>query len=264
MNPAPRDFLATVIAATRTRVATAQRQQPEKDLRAIAERMPAVRSLRAALSAPGRRFIAEIKRASPSRGPICADLDAAILARAYEAGGAAAISVLTEPDHFKGSLADLRAARAVASIPILRKDFLVDPWQAWEARAAGADAALLIVAALPGDALRTMAAALAEAGLEALVEVHDETELARALDAGAPVIGVNARNLRTLEVDLGAVERLGARIPHGVVGVAESGVKGPEELARLSAAGFRAFLVGETLVRAKDPARLIAEWLGAG
>lgn len=259
-----RDFLATVSAASRARAEAARRERPESGLRAQAARMRPANSLREALAAPGRRFVAEVKRASPSKGPIAVHLDAAKQAAAYVAGGAAAISVLTEPDHFAGSLADLRAVRAVAGeVPVLRKDFLVEPYQAWEARVNGADAALLIAAALPGDALRTMASALAEAGLEALVEVHDEDDLARALDAGAPVIGVNARDLRTLAVDLETPVRLARSIPAGVIAVAESGVKGISDVLRLESAGYRAFLVGEALARADDPRATLVRWIGS-
>lgn len=254
------DFLAKILASTRERVSAGKREHPEADLRAHAGSLPASRSLIASLSAPGRRVLAEVKRASPSRGDIGAIADPAALAAQYEAGGAAAISVLTEPSHFKGSLDDLRAVRARVSLPVLRKDFLVDPWQAWEARAAGADAALLIAAALPGERLREMASALAEAGLEALVEVHDEAELEVALASGAPLVGVNARSLRTLEVDLSVTERLGARIPRGVLAVAESGIKSRADVERLAKAGFRAFLVGEALVASGDAARTLQEW----
>ncbi len=255
-----RDFLREVCDASRKRAKDGKRERGEADLRQQAARMPAARSLRDALAKPGRRFVCEVKRASPSKGPIRPDLDARGLAKAYEEGGAAAISVLTEPKWFAGSLEDLRAVRGAVSLPVLRKDFLVDPWEAWEARVNGADAGLLIVAALPGEALREMAAALAEAGLEALVECHDEAELEVALESGAHVVGVNARNLRTLDVDLGVVERLGSRIPRGVIGVAESGVKGEADLARLESAGYRAFLVGETLVRADLPRDLLRSW----
>jgi len=254
------DFLAKVVAESRERAAAGKRERPEAELRALVAAMPPVTSLLAALSFPGRRFIAEVKRASPSKGDIGPIADPAALAASYEAGGAAAISVLTEPAHFKGSLADLRVVRLKIRAPILRKDFLVDPWQAWEARVAGADAALLIVAALPGERLREMASALAEAGLEALVEVHDDAELEASLECGAPIIGVNSRNLKTLAVDLAVAERLGARIPRGVTGVAESGIKTTSDVERLAAAGFRAFLVGEALVASGDPARTLREW----
>ena len=258
------DFLATVLGASRARAASSRRERPEAALRAEAARMRPANSLREALAAPGRRFVAEVKRASPSKGPIAVHLDAAKQTAAYVEGGAAAISVLTEPDHFAGSLADLRAVRAAAAgLPVLRKDFLVDPYQAWESRVHGADAALLIAAALPGDALREMASALAEAGLEALVEVHDEAELARALEAGAPVIGVNARDLRTLVVDQATCLRLVGEIPFGVVAVAESGIRELADVERLERAGYRAFLVGEALARSEDPRGTLVRWIGS-
>lgn len=255
------DFLSRVCAASEERAAAGRAGRPERELRRACAELAPVRSLREALLAPGRRFVAEVKRASPSRGDIGAIPDPAALAARYESGGAAAISVLTEPSHFKGSLEDLAAVRAAVSLPVLRKDFLVDPWQAWESRAAGADAALLIVAALPGERLRDMASALAEAGLETLVEVHDARELDAALAAGAPIIGVNARDLRTLEVDLSVAETLGAGIPRGVVGVAESGMKSAADVARLEKTGFRAFLVGEAFVASGDPAKTLREWI---
>lgn len=254
------DFLSRVCVASEERAAAGRAARPLRDLRRSCADLPPVRSLHAALLAPGRRFLAEVKRASPSRGDIGAIPDPALLATQYERGGAAAISVLTEPSHFKGSLDDLAAVRARVSVPVLRKDFLVDPWQAWESRAAGADAALLIVAALPGKRLREMASALTEAGLEALVEVHDARELEAALSAGVPIVGVNARDLRTLKVDLSVSETLGARIPRGVAAVAESGIKSLADVQRLERAGFRAFLVGEALVASGDPARTLQEW----
>lgn len=254
------DFLAKVTAASLERVAAGKRERPESELRRVAGGLPKVKSLLAALSAPGRRFIAEVKRASPSRGDIGGIPDPAALAASYAAGGAAAISVLTEPAHFKGSIADLMRVRVKTDLPVLRKDFLVDPWQVWEARAAGADAALLIVAALPGERLREMAAVIAEAGLEALIEVHDEAELDTVLATGAPLVGVNARNLKTLAVDLAVAVRLCGRIPRGVTGVAESGIKTKADVDLLAAAGFRAFLIGEALVASGDAARTLKEW----
>ncbi len=250
-------FLGRAVAESRAR---ADRLDPAELRAAVRDAAPAT-SLRAALSVPGRRIVAEIKRASPSRGTIRADLRADALAGAYAAGGAAAISVLTEPNHFRGSLDDLRGAARAVALPVLRKDFLVDPRQPFEARAAGADAVLLIAAALPGDDLRRMAEAAAEAGVETLVEVHDEPELERALATGAPIVGVNARDLCTLAVDLAVVERLAGSMPRGVIGVAESGIQGVDEIVRLERAGYRAFLVGESLVRAEDPAAALRRLL---
>lgn len=256
------DFLAKVCAESLRRAETGRALESDAAIRARAARRAPAKSLQAALAAPGRRFIAEVKRASPSKGDIARDLDAPAQAGAYQRGGAAAISVLTEPSHFHGSLDDLVAVAALATVPVLRKDFLVDPWQAWEARASGADAALLIVRALPGDRLARMYDALGEAGLEALVEVHDAPELERALDLGAPLIGVNARNLTTLAVDLANITALLPSVPSGVTAVAESGIGSLADVERLAIAGARCFLVGEALVRSGDPARTLREWSG--
>ncbi len=203
--------------------------------------------------------IAEIKRASPSRGSLREDLDPAGLARRYEEGGAACLSVLTEPDYFRGSPEDLAAARAAVALPVLRKDFLVHPDQVFETRGMGADAALLIAAVLSRGELETMLGLAAELGLQCLVEVHDEGELARALEAGARLIGVNNRDLRTFRVDLAVTERLAPMVPPECTVVSESGVFSAADAARAAASGADAVLVGETLVRAADPAALVAE-----
>jgi indole-3-glycerol phosphate synthase len=185
------------------------------------------------------------------------------LARQYEAGGAAAISVLTEPTFFDGSLDHLMAVRAAVGVPLLRKDFVVDEYQLFEARAAGADAVLLIVAALEAAHLRRLQARAGDLGLAALVEVHDDDELSRAIDAGARLIGVNNRSLRTLAVDVEVSSRLVSRIPRDVVAVSESGLQSRSDVERLSAAGYRAFLIGERFMVDPDPARAIAELIGA-
>lgn len=218
-----------------------------------------------ALSRPSRRnVIAECKRRSPSRGVLAADYDPVAIARRYEQGGAAAISVLTEPTFFDGALAHVAAVRAAVSLPLLRKDFVVDEYQLLEARAAGADAALLIVAALEqAELVRLHAEALA-LGLAALVEVHDEEELTRAADAGARLVGVNNRNLRTLQVDVDASSRLAALLPTGVAAVSESGLRTREELDRLAALGYSAFLIGERFMLDPDPAAAIAQLIGLG
>jgi len=249
------DLLGTIVAATRRVVETRRAKEPMAAL----ER-------RAALAAPrGARFeaelgmpdcvnvIAECKRRSPSKGVLAASYDPVRVATQYEEGGAAAISVLTEPTFFDGSLEHLAAVRKRVGIPLLRKDFIVDPYQLFEARAAGADAVLLIVAALAQNDLAGLQSLAWELGLATLVEVHDETELARAIDSGARVIGVNNRNLRTLTVDIEASDRLAARIPRGVTGVSESGLKSRDELDRLAAAGYRAFLIGERFMTDPDP-----------
>ncbi|HPC83262.1 MAG TPA: indole-3-glycerol-phosphate synthase [Thermoanaerobaculaceae bacterium] len=218
-------------------------------------------SFERALRRPGLSVVAEVKRRSPSAGAIAAIPDPAALARAYAAGGAAAVSVLTEPKQFGGSLADLEVVARAVSLPVLRKDFLLDPLQLAEAAEAGASAVLLVVAAL-GARTGDMLAGCERLGLEALVEVHDEGELEVALGAGARVVGVNSRNLRTFEVDLGVAERLRPRIPAGVVAVAESGVRTPDEARRMREAGYDAVLVGGALAADPDPAGLVAR-LGA-
>lgn len=250
-------YLDDLLAHAHERVAEASAAVPLEELRDRAGQRPAPPSLADALTGSRVAVIAEIKRASPSRGPLAPDLDAVAQASAYRAGGAAAISVLTEPSRFAGSLEDLADVSALG-IPTLRKDFLVDPYQVWEARLAGASAVLLIVAAL-GDA--ELAALLAEAdhaGLDALVEVHDEAELDRALAAGARIVGVNARDLRTFEVDRDAFARLRPRIPDGIISVAESGVRGPDDLREAARRGADAVLVGESVVTADDPEQAVA------
>ncbi|MHB8464228.1 MAG: indole-3-glycerol phosphate synthase TrpC [Acidimicrobiales bacterium] len=226
---------------------------------------PPVRGFRAALASfdRGLAVIGEVKRRSPSLGDIDIALDAAAVARAYESGGAACLSVLTDEVFFGGSAADLEVARAATSLPVLRKDFTVSPADVHAARGMGADAVLLIVAALsPSEltALHDLARAL---GMDALVEVHDERELETALDAGATLVGVNQRDLVTFEVDNDRAVRVAASIPPGVVAVAESGIDGPAAAARLADAGYRAVLVGESLVRSADRAAAVAALRGA-
>lgn len=219
----------------------------------------------AALARPGVSVIAEVKRRSPSKGELATIADPAALAADYEAGGATWISVLTEERRFGGSLRDLAAVRAAVRIPVLRKDFLYGEYQAYEARAWGADVALLIVAALDQPTLSRLRTLLEdELGMTALVEVHDEAEVSRAVDAGARVIGVNARNLRTLEVDRAVFERLAPLLPADVLKVAESGVRGPEDLIRYAAAGADAVLVGEGLVTTASPRDAAAALVAAG
>ncbi len=218
-----------------------------------------VAGLRAALqSCAGVAVIAEIKRMSPSKGLIRADFDAEKIALAYQAAGAAAISVLTDEKFFGGSLAILRQVRAAVPTPLLRKDFTIDPYQIDEARVAGADAVLLIVAALSDRELAALQAHAIGLGLDVLVEVHDEKELERALAIGSKLIGVNNRDLKSFAVDLGTTERLAARIGDPeVVLVAESGIGSPADVARLARAGARGFLVGESLMRMPDPGRAL-------
>jgi indole-3-glycerol phosphate synthase len=205
----------------------------------------------------GLAVIAEVKRRSPSKGDLAAIADPAALAADYAAGGAAAISVLTEQRRFGGSLADLDAVRAAVDVPLLRKDFIVDAYQVDEARAHGADLVLLIVAALPEGLLADLHAQIVGLGMTALVEVHDEAEAEAAIRIGAGVIGVNARDLKTLDVDLATVERVLPQLPSDVIGVAESGIAGAEDAARCAAAGADAVLVGEALVKSDDPVAAI-------
>jgi indole-3-glycerol phosphate synthase len=247
-----------------SRAALEQRKalRSSEELRArIAPALPG--RMRAALAGPGMAIIAEYKRRSPSAGEIRADLTVADVARAYAAGGAAAMSVLTEERHFAGSLGDLRAARAACDLPLLRKDFIVDEYQLLEAAEAGAAAILLIVAALSDARLRELSVAAYDLGLDALVEVHDRAELARALAAGADLIGINNRDLRDFSVDLGRTFEVLRDVPAGVTIVAESGIRTLDQLERLGAAGVDAALLGEALMRAPDPRFALAELVGA-
>ena len=217
----------------------------------------------AAVGSRGRvNVIAECKRRSPSKGVLAPAYDPVAIARAYEQGGAAALSVLTEPTFFDGSLAHLEQVRDAVALPLLRKDFIVDEYQLLEARAHGADAVLLIVAALSPDELVRLQSHAAVLGLAALVEVHDESELDRAVDAGARIIGVNNRNLRTLAVDVDASYRLAGKIPADVIAVSESGLQSRSDLARLEAAGYRAFLIGERFMTDPDPSGALRTLIG--
>ncbi len=254
-------FLSDILARKRDEVASRRALLPERELAARVAGAPPTRTFEVALSLAGGppRVVAEVKRASPSAGAIRTGLDAAAQARAYAAAGATAISILTDGPGFGGSLDDLRAARAAVDVPLLRKDFVLDRYQLLEARAAGADAALLIVAALEAPALRRLLDACDELDLAALVEVHDGPELEAALAAGARIVGVNNRDLRTFQVDLAVSERLLPLLPTGVRGVAESGVRTVGDARRLRRAGATNLLVGEALVRAADPGALLRE-----
>ncbi len=252
-------ILDEILQATRARIAALP---PQPDLEAAAAAAPPVRDFAAALTVPGLSVIAEIKRRSPSAGPIAPGLDPAVQAAEYVAGGAAAVSVLTEPDFFDGSPEDLRRVRAAVAVPVLRKDFILDRRQILEARALGADAVLLIVAALDRAALTDLHAAAADVGLAALVEAHTATEAETALEAGATVVGINNRDLTDFRTDLGVAEQLAPLLEGAAVIVAESGVSDPAGAARMAAAGYDAILVGEALVRAADPAALLAALRG--
>ncbi|GAB7047311.1 indole-3-glycerol phosphate synthase TrpC [Catenuloplanes indicus] len=257
-------MLDEILAGVREDVETRQQQVPLERLREMcAEAAPPIDAY-AALRKPGVGVIAEVKRASPSKGPLAEIPDPAVLASDYAAGGARVISVLTEGRWFGGSLADLDSVRAAVDVPILRKDFVVSSYQVHEARAHGADLVLLIVAALEQNALVGLLERIESLGMTALVEVHDEDETDRALEAGAKVIGVNARNLRTLEVDRTVFERIAPGLPNEVVKIAESGVRGPHDLIRYASAGADAVLVGEGLVTQSSPRDAVAALVNAG
>lgn len=249
-------YLDAILAAHRTLAADDDRDLDW--LRGQAAAAPPVRGFRSAVvRSDGLAVIAEVKRRSPSKGDLFADLDPAELAGTYAVGGATCLSVLTDVDHFGGSPADLAAARGAVELPVLRKDFTVSPLDVCDARLMGADAVLLIVAALDDGELADFAALAREVGLDVLVEVHDEPELERALAVGADLVGVNQRDLVTFEVDTARAERMAPLIPPDVVRVAESGVRGPEDARRLADAGYDAVLVGESLVTAADPASAV-------
>lgn len=256
--------LDEIIADVRVDLAARQAEVSIDQLKeTAAKQAPAIDGY-AALSSDGVTVIAEVKRKSPSKGELAQISDPATLAAQYEAGGAHCISVLTEQRRFGGSLADLSAVRAAVDIPILRKDFIVTSYQLWEARAAGADLVLLIVAALDQNALVSLIERAESIGLTPLVEVHDGDEVKRAIDAGARIIGVNARDLRTLEVDRGTFARVAPSIPAGVLSIAESGVRGPHDLIAYANAGADVVLVGESLVTADDPREAVADLVTAG
>jgi indole-3-glycerol phosphate synthase len=256
--------LDDILVGVREDLAQRQARTSLAELKDRAAARPAALDGVAALRQPGVAVIAEVKRSSPSKGALAAIADPAGLAADYEAGGASVISVLTEQRRFGGSLADLDAVRARVQVPLLRKDFVVSSYQLWEARAHGADLVLLIVAALEQQALVSLVERTVSLGMTPLVEVHDEPELERAVAAGARIVGVNARNLRTLEVDRGVFARLAPLIPGGVVKVAESGVRGPHDLLAYAAAGADAVLVGEGVVIGGNPRQAVAELVTAG
>lgn len=248
------DILRRILANTREELAARMAAVPPAEIRAMADDAPAPRDFAAALRGDEVAIIAEIKRASPSEGAIREGaFDPAAIARQYEDAGAAALSVLTDRAFFAGKLQYLTAAREACSIPVLRKDFIIDEYQLHEARAAGADAVLLIVVALSPTLLGDLLALAESLGMAALVESHDEAQLEVALASGAGVLGVNNRDLRTFEVSLSVTERLAAMVPDGRVLVAESGVHTREDVVRLAAAGADAALIGTALMRADDP-----------
>lgn len=256
--------LEEILAGVREDVDARQQQVPLAQIKELAAAAPPPKDGYAALRAPGVGVIAEVKRSSPSKGQLAEIPDPAELAVEYAAGGARCVSVLTEGRWFGGSLDDLVAVRAAVNVPVLRKDFVVASYQVHEARALGADLVLLIVAALEQNVLTGLLERIESLGMTALVEVHTEEEADRALAAGARVIGVNARDLRTLEVDRSVFERIAPGLPNSVVKVAESGVRGPHDLIRYAAAGADAVLVGEGLVTQKSPRDAVAELVTAG
>jgi len=256
--------LDAILARTRERVTAEQERRPLGFSHPAVTQAPPVRPFAEAIARAGRvNVIAEHKRRSPTRGAIREDLLPADVARRYESAGAVAISVLTDEPFFGGRMAHLEEVREATGLPVLRKDFVLDPWQVWEARAAGADAVLLIVAALTDAELRGLLGVAREAGLDALVEVHDRNELDGALSAGARIVGVNNRDLKTLAVSLDTAVALAPAIPDDVVAVAESGIRTGAHLRRLRDAGFDAFLVGEHLMSAPDPGEALERLLEA-
>ena len=265
MTGASPDLLEAIVGATRARVASSQSREARSALeRRAMQRSPDGAGFVAALSRTDRvNVIAECKRRSPSRGILRAAYEPAQIATGYERGGAAAISVLTEPGFFDGSLRHLESVRAAVKIPLLRKDFIVDDYQLLEARAAGADAILLIVAALTDANLKGLAAAAEQLGLAALVEVHNVDECGRAVSCGARLIGVNNRNLRTLQVDLDASHVIARSLPRDVIAISESGLKTPEDLRSMTALGYKAFLIGERFMVTPEPGAALADLLAS-
>lgn len=257
-------ILDRIVEYKREEIARDRAAVPEAELRRRSRDARPARDFALALrSAAGVAVIAEVKRASPSAGVIRSDFDPVAIARGYAAAGAACVSVLTDGPSFQGDLSHLEAVAAAVEVPALRKDFLLDPYQTWQARAAGADAVLLIAEILPGDELPRMLAAAREAGVAALVELYDAENLPRVLAAGADLVGVNNRDLRTFEVSLGRTLSLAALVPPSVCLVSESGIKDGAEVARLREAGVRAVLVGEALMRAADVGAKLRELAGA-
>jgi indole-3-glycerol phosphate synthase len=258
------NVLDEIIAGVRADMAEREARTPLDVLKQRVEKVPDPRDALAVLRARRVAVIAEVKRRSPSKGDLAGIPDPGGLAGIYETAGAAAVSVLTERHRFGGSLADLDAVRVAVDVPVLRKDFIVSPYQIWEARAHGADLVLLIVAALEQPRLLGLLERAESLGMTALVEVHDEDETVRALDAGAKLIGVNARDLKTLEVKRETFARLAPLVPPGILKVAESGIRGPHDLLAYAEAGADAVLVGEAAVSGADPRQTVADLVAAG
>ncbi|VVS91301.1 indole-3-glycerol phosphate synthase TrpC [Desulfoluna spongiiphila] len=253
-------FLETIVTHVKGVVAQSKATVSMADMRRTAEAPRVVRPFRKALEAKPVAVIAEVKRASPSKGDIALDLDAAKTARRYEEGGAAALSVLTEGKFFKGSLEDLKAARKAITLPVLRKEFIVDPYQLYETAAAGADAVLLIARILEPSQLGDFMALASELRLEALVEVFDEADIHKVAPFAPPLVGINNRNLTSFDTDTTRAGRLSEYLPSGTTVVAASGIKDTEDIRRHLKAGISSFLVGESLVRAEDSVGLLRSW----
>ena len=256
-------ILGRILESRRAEVEHRKKVLPETALKYGVQAASPLRDFAGALSRPGINIMAELKPASPSRGVLRDPFDPVALAQSLEAAGAAALSVLTEPEFFHGSLKNLRDARAAVQVPVLRKDFIFDPWQVWETRANDADSFLLIVCTLSDDQLKDLLALGRELGMEPIVEVHTREELDRSLAAEARIIGVNNRNLKTLEVHTETSFDLAEHIPDDCVAISESGIRTHGELSKLRNAGFDAFLVGTRLMLSSDPAAVLAELLGA-
>jgi indole-3-glycerol phosphate synthase len=259
-----KNILDRIVEARRESIARRKRVLPDVALKIAAQKIDPPRDFTGALARDGFNVIAELKKASPSRGVIRSDYAPAALAPALESAGAAALSILTEEDFFSGSLADLKTARAATHVPVLRKDFIMDPWQIWEARAAGADSFLLIAAILGNEILSELLELGRSLRMEPLVEIHSRDELDRAMAAGARIIGVNNRDLRNFEVRLETSLELAQAIPQDCIAVSESGLRTHDDLVRLRNAGFDAFLIGEHLMKEADPCVPLREFLGVG
>ena len=256
-------ILDRIVATKREEIGRAKSAQPESELRRVAAQAPPVRDFLGPLAAPGPiRLIAEVKKASPSKGVLRADFHPVEIARTYQEHGASCISVLTDEPYFQGSLEYLRRIRTAVNVPVLRKDFVIDPYQVFEARAAGADAVLLIAESLDDASLATLYAAILELGMTPLVELYEPENLPRVLNLGTRLVGVNNRDLHSFEVDLGHTLRLSTKIPRDRVVVGESGIRTRADAQRLEAAGVRAMLVGETLMRRADLGAAVDELLG--
>ena len=264
-TPKTSGILGEILESVRGALQVESSKIPLDELRSLARDASPPRDFQAALTrGEPPRIIAETKGASPSAGTLAKAYEPVPLAQAYQEGGAVALSVLTEPKYFRGALSHLSAVREATGLPVLRKDFLVDPYQLYQARAAGADAVLLIVRCLEDGPLQEFLGLAEDLGMSALVEAYDEGEVDRAVSAGARIIGINQRDLKTFETDPISALKLSARLPPSCIGVAESGIKTRNDIKRLMVGGFECFLVGETLIRSRDPARKIRELRGAG